>query len=245
MVKPALIAATNETGESEQVELVVNLTFTILTFISASTLAFATYNKKYKLLSLLSNIKSPIKVRNANYFSKLHFVCYIVTVTQTYLISILILVFLIESGNNLNRFNWVCVVYPPCGWLMVMKLYLNEVSHLINGINNNINFQNNINKIGLESRSKQNNILNVTNHDHEAKLGKISLHLRRLFLFQLIVVITSVISVLIYVDLIAKGEPMDKKNKQASWDTIWILQLVISSAMMIVIMLTMISSFVV
>ena len=270
IVKPALISITKE--KNEMVDLAINLTFTALTFLSVSVLAFATYNKKYKLLSLinLEIIHFGVKITNPHGFAKLHIYGYIFTVIQTYSISIIILIFLLASNNQMNKtFEWALVIYPPAGWLLFMKLYLNEVSQIIKALNvtQNINANKNKHRVEMVPRASmmsssdlpglsanliersENDVTDVRNCN-DTDVGdsettrQVFLHLRRLFFVQLTVVVCGLGSWIAYVWFIVARISVVTGDGQTyqfpnGWNFIWVWQLFMSLSMFIIMLKSM------
>ena len=266
-VKPALIAITNE--KDETISLIINLTFTGLTFLSVSVLAFATYNRKYRLLSMINVCIQPldVKIVNPRYFAKLHIFGYILTVIQTYSVSIIILVFILASHNEMTKtFLWSMVVYPPGGWLLFMKLYLNEVSHLINalqfGLNVNVDVTN-VKPLPIQAQNRVSLLSDSLsgldqNDSHNMREGvdnirKVYIHLRRLLLFQGSVVVGSVFSIIAYGWCIGQRLTVVNSHKNLkyviiqspdSWNVIWMWQLLISLSICIVMLCSINCSFI-
>ena len=268
IVKPALISITKE--KNEIADLAINLTFTALTFLSVTVLAFATYNKEYKLLSLinLQIIHFGVKIRNPHGFAKLHIYGYIFTVIQTYSISIIILIFLLASDNQMNKtFEWRLVIYPPGGWLLFMKLYLNEVSQIIEALNVTQNINANKNKHHVEMiprasmissidlpglsanliETSENDAADVrtdTNVGDSETARQVFLHLRRLFFLQLTVVVCGLGSWIAYVWFIVVKISVITGDGQTyqfpnGWNFIWVWQLFMSLSMFIIMLQSM------
>ena len=112
-----------------------------------------------------------------------------------------------------------------------MKLYLNEVSHLINALK----------LIHVQQQQQQDH----QSIDHGRRL--VVLHLRRLFLFQLTIFVACLFSLVYYVYVIGGNEYIhvwkhDHWKRISTnckiWDVIWFWQLFVSVLMAIVILLS-------
>ena len=182
MIKPALIASTKS---NSLLNNIVDVTFVILLFITTTTLSYITFNKHYKYLNKLYFIK------NNKYFVYLYTFNYIITIITTYSIVILVTIFKLyvytENKNDTiqNIFNWQYIVYPPCLWLLVTKLYFNEISNIINIIDNyNKQYKLRLNNINYNSKLK---IIEFTN---------------RLFMFQIFIIIGLIVSIRIQINYV-------------------------------------------
>ena len=120
MIKPALIM---ESDGHNRLDYIIELSFQILMFFTTTGLAIATYNGNFKNLELLE----PIMPR-AKTFARLYIVIYIICICSTYSILIDVIVFKLYHYDS----NWTDIIYTPCAWIIFVKLYLNEISQLIN-----------------------------------------------------------------------------------------------------------------
>lgn len=240
IVKPALISSTQSEKSSKTLELASNIIFSILIFVSVTVLAIATYDKQYKILSLISF--QFVKIKNSQFFARFHIFVYIITVLQTYAISTLILLFVLYADdNNINWFNWSWVIYPPCPWLFFIKLYLNEVSQLIKTLESVKITNDDKDEIGDENNSSKD--IDIPN---SIKI-QVVLYLRRLFWLQVSVLVLSVTSTVVYIVWIVIGKNIDLYAQyydygQGNWPLLWIFQCLMSLMMVVIIVLTMIHS---
>ena len=120
MIKPALIM---ESNSDDKLDYVFELSFQILMFFTTTALAIATYNRRFKNLEILQPI-----MPNAEKFARIYIAIYIICICSTYSILIYIILFKLYHYDS----NWTTIIYPQFGWIIVIKLYLNEISQLIN-----------------------------------------------------------------------------------------------------------------
>ena len=209
MIKPALIAYTD--SNHSILEYIFDIIFEALLLITTTTLAYITFNKKYKYLNKINFIK------NSKYFSYLYIFNYIITLISTYSIAILVIIFDWVSNGDMNEFNWEMVIYPQCCWLLFIKLYFNEISNIISMIETynkqfHSNSSNKIDDIHIKYRLIQS--------------------MNKLFIFQMSVIVGALISFVCYIGFAAstvtKHVRKGFKYKNSSWDMVVYWQLLLS-----------------
>ena len=125
MLKPALIAIATEVAENNKSDLnnIISVAFEILMFITVTIIAYLTFNRDYNLLSLIAI------VYNSQLLARTYLITFIIANVASY--SILCIVVLFAWNNDMDRYNWTRVIYPQCGWLLLIKLYHNQISQII------------------------------------------------------------------------------------------------------------------
>lgn len=125
-LKPYLIYQLSESDDILLVDI-SNIAVQCLLFLTTTAMAYVTFNKKYKLLSLI-NVQI---IHNSSLLAKTYIISYIIANITTY--SIIIFVFVISCpfvSYDMDRYDWMNIVYPQCSWLLLIKLYHNEISQI-------------------------------------------------------------------------------------------------------------------
>ena len=127
LIKPELIAITaNSANKNNSLFDIFGLVYKILMFCTTTALAYITFNRKYQLIQKLDNI-----MNNAKAFGQTYIASYLTSIVATYTIFIFILVITWNDNKDMKQFRWYLVIYPQCVWLMFVKLYHNEICHLV------------------------------------------------------------------------------------------------------------------
>ena len=120
-------------------------------------------------------------------------------------------------------------MYPQCGWLLLVKLYHNEVLQLINLVSdkwkilheNQCNDGDDAKSVHIDVRKSNNlNHLNMT----------ILMYSNRLFLFQLATWFTAIHAFVVYSYCIFFADT----NERGLWNLLWCCQMFIASVMILV-----------
>ena len=230
MLKPVLIAEVNsdEGHTSSAVARVSSLMLQIILFITTCVLAYVTFNKKYQLL----NSKLVAIVFNSRLFGQTYVVLYGCTVVALFSIYVFVIMFA-WNNNEMKNFKWYTVIYPQCMWLLFIKLYHNEVSHLVQLLAKRDTFDND-DAYEYEKSDSSSRSPNLYAIDRGAgSFKQENRYLRRLFLIQLSVWLSSVYCSVMYLYLIANtDEHVHVEN--SSWDVVWYWQVLISIAVAVV-----------
>ena len=124
ILKPLLVTLTNSSGKNSSLVETFRILYLVLMFCSATALAYITFNKKYKMLLKLDKI-----MHNPVRFSKTYVATYLLSIIASY--SVLVIVCAFAGSAYMNKTYWYLVVYPQCVWLLIVKLYHNELLQLI------------------------------------------------------------------------------------------------------------------
>lgn len=225
LIKPILVAVTTVGDEYDDnttsIAEAFQFLFLGLMFCSITALAYVTFNKKYRLISCLNGI-----INNASLLARTYIISYLLNVFESYLIYIIIFTFSVTP--DLNHYHWKYVMYPQCGWMLFSKLYLNEISQIINHLE----------KIQIKMNQSKNNddnesivtIVSVT-VDIQQKLGKL---VSRLFLFQFSAWLAAIFAIIAYISFIATGQTIRKDNESMHWVWIWYCQCFIAVVVVVV-----------
>ena len=175
-------------------------------FFSVSALAYVTFNRRFKLIRLLNGT-----ILDAQLFAKTYILSYFLNVVAGYTVIILIFTFSINPG--IEEYNWYYVMYPQCGWLLFAKLYLNEVSQIINLL-----------------KQKRKNLRNMEIFESGTNVMDLQIvkHVSRLFLFQFTIWLAGVYAAGFYIYLIVIQQPVEKWSTVFGWQLIWYWQLLIA-----------------
>ena len=113
---------------------------------------------------------------NACLFGRTYIASYLVSIIATYSILIFVCIFTWTGDEGISKFQWYYVIYPQCGWLLLIKLYHNEISQMIIALETNININGNSNNISDNNNNYRNIYYNYNdsqnddNYDYEENL---------------------------------------------------------------------------
>lgn len=214
LIKPALIASLNEMSEddSSAFDTISSVTFQILMLVTVIILAYATFDKNYRLLGGISsfnknNDSSSNKINklkiNGQLLSKSYLITYVLSMIAMHTIYILVIVFAWRK-KQMNNYEWQRIIYPQCFWLLCIQVYHNEISHIINILKHIFG-----DKDDQNGSNKNDTTENVIGDDKEISMNKLTLkqlelqslfHIRvkRLFVMQVYVWLSSMIAIIFY-----------------------------------------------
>ena len=239
MIKPILIYVTAETSnENSYVAQVLELLYEILMFCTISALAYITFNKKYKIIDKMNTI-----MYNAHLFGKTYIASYLISIISTYSILIFIILFTWGSNAEIKKFQWDLVIYPQCFWLLFVKLYHNELSHMITLLI----FIQKKNKGDIKIEWLENDKLGIEfeNDDRDSVSLNIQVleYYKRLFVYQIMVWLAALTAIGYYIFFLFGGKSYNVTNYNdksvGPWQTMYLWQLILGIAISIVMPLSM------
>ena len=252
ILKPLLVALTKSSGNTSSLVETFRVLYLILMFCSATALAYITFDKKYKLLLQLGAI-----MHNPARFSKTYIVTYLLSIIASY--SLLVIVCMFAASEKMSYSCWYLIIYPQCLWLLIVKLYHNELLQLIQMVKiNNNTLENGVNdKSGMREDLLTHNLLTDVHDKKRQSICNVGAEMvqqvTRLFLYQLGAWLAAIWPCVFYFYCIVKdfninivqstdSSAYDHEFDGFGWKFMWYWQFIISFCVVIVMPFAMVSS---